>query len=96
MVVSVQDLRQGLVAKVTPSQRGKLIGRSVSTQARWRSEGVDIPFERDERTGRIYYSAIDVLSEIDGKTKFNSTAQYQHGGCQRMVRAREAKIFINT
>ena len=94
MGVSIEDLRKGLVVKLKPSDRARLIRRSVSTLSRLRNEGVDIPYEVDPRTGRVSYDAKDVLSELDSRQKFQNTAQYEHTGIERMEHAREAKKAV--
>lgn len=91
MAITVQDLRDGTIAKVKPADRARLINRSVSTLSRWRHEGKDLPFEVDTQTGRITYDAADVLKEIDGRRKFTCTAQYKHMGNERMELARKCK-----
>jgi hypothetical protein len=50
-----------------------------------------IQFTRDPITKRIFFDAQDILAYLESTPKYQSTAQYDHDGCQKMEIARSAK-----
>jgi hypothetical protein len=89
-MITLNDLRLGVRARISSSEFARLRGCSSSTTSRERWENRSIPYEKDPVTGRVWFDAQDVLDYFD-RTKVTCTAQYSHYGISRMALAREAK-----
>ena len=73
--ITISDLRRGAVVRLTEKQYAALRGCSASLIQKERGSGKGIPFLRT-RTGRIFYAAEDVLTELDNDAKHVSTCEY--------------------
>jgi hypothetical protein len=89
-MVTLDDLRLGVRARIRSSEFARLRGCSSSTVSRERWENRSIPYEKDPISGRVWFDAQDVLKYFD-QAKVTCTAQYSHDGRSRMALAREAK-----
>lgn len=88
--ITVDDLRTGKRARITEAECAQITGRKrYSLQRdRWLQKGMR--YQKDEN-GRIWYSAKEVLTYIDGR-KHRSTAEYDTSALVlRLSKAREAK-----
>ncbi len=89
----VDDLRQGLRARISPRELAELSGRSQASLARDRWNGTGCPFQRDDKH-RIWYRAEDVLNYLMDIPIYGSTSEYSHDGCDRMAHARTGKDSV--
>jgi hypothetical protein len=87
--VTLDDLISGRRARVTTAERARLTGKSVATYQRRRWLGTDIKYQRDT-VGTIWYSATDVLAELD-QPSYQSTSEYDTTAqTQKLAKARAA------
>jgi hypothetical protein len=72
--ITINDLKMGMRARITTTERSALSGKSVSTYERRRRLGTDIPYQRDP-SGTIWYAVEDVLLDL-ALPVHRSTAEY--------------------
>jgi hypothetical protein len=87
--VTIDDLRSGRRARVTERELSMLIGKSVYTlqRDRWKRKG--LPYQKDEN-GRIWYTAVDVLSLLDAPTHKGTNEYATERNVEHLAKARSA------